>query len=355
MIKKRIKLLTAMVAIVLVVAAVTATDAKYVGEKAIFFDMNLEIPYSSAIHEAIRAKIDGKTICEQLIYETNCAEVSYYYKNSGNWVIKMTTKANGVVDGTVFNRCMDPYINLDFSESRIRALGGFEISGDTYYSLDTSQIKYAVISYYIPSTEIPERAPYNTVDYSVNDFNHLRVYTATSVNDETQGGRYGALRFIKFADCFTATEAAAGTGGKWVTQIVDLEAVNMRGISMNGTPAGSSNGIANWDEIFTGLRLDLGQIGSSEAWFNETTKHDCPAGKTIYIRNLMFFNSYYGAVRAKNSLHASNSSLDPTTLAYTSPIEVEDSAIIPVTTLSSQDTYVRVSNPAEDTVADIFF
>ena len=81
MFKKKIKLMTAMLAIVLVVAAVTSTTAKYVGEKSLVFDLNIEVANGGALHGALREAIDAKSLIESFIIDTHCTEVSYHYNS----------------------------------------------------------------------------------------------------------------------------------------------------------------------------------------------------------------------------------------------------------------------------------
>ena len=112
MFKKKLKIMTAMLAIVLVVAAVTSTTAKYVGEKSIVFDLNIEVKNGGSTHEALRGVIDGKSLIESFISDTHCTEVSYHYASLDDWIIKITTKPNSEQEG--FNICLDPciYLNL---------------------------------------------------------------------------------------------------------------------------------------------------------------------------------------------------------------------------------------------------
>ena len=347
MFKKKIKLMTAMLAIVLIVAAVTSTTAKYVGEKSFVFDLTLEVKNGGSTHEAIRKVVDGKSLIENFISDTHCTELSYYYGASDNWIIKITTKRN--FDKGDYNICLDPCVYLNLKDVE------YTIDGKLYEGLSTDIIRYMVVSYYVPASPVPERAAYNSEGYSVNDFNHLRIYTKTTVNEGTSNS-YGGVRFVKLSDSFSAADIPSGTG-KWVTEIIDLQAVNMRGISYNDKQS-SDYGIANWDGDLAGLRIDVGQVGGTDAWFSETSKyHDTPEGKSIYIRNIMFFNSYYRAARARVALASQNEKLDPTEYNYSSPVEINDElGLVPTGTLDYDKNYVYVDtyNSTEDTIADTF-
>ena len=357
-----------MIAVVLLVATFASTDAKSVVEKTLTVDMNLEVDNGKELHEAFMSFMTASNICEgitvnkvdsngqptgetakcYLISDTNNVEVSY---NSDNSILKMTTRSNLVSGLADYMACIDPTFILDFVTS-FKAAGykygmPYTVNGTTYDGLSTDIIRYAVVSYYIPCTEIPERAYHNNTDYSVADFNHLRMYTATTYN---QSDLFGVYRFMKFTDAFSTAEAKDGTvNGRWVIDIIDLQAVNLRGISSNGT--NSSNGWANWDGYLRALRFDIGQIGSIEAWFNGTTNHDAPAGKSIYIRDILFFNSYHRALRAKINL-AKETKPDPTTLGYSNPVQIEDGKHVPSTTLQYDAAYVYVPTVAEEATED---
>ena len=362
MLKKRIKVLTAMVAILLIVTAVTATDAKYVGEKSMTFDMNLEIALDENISSAIAKIVNPANITLKMIEDSSNVEISYAQAGDG-WIMKLTTKRNADPLGTGTLVCLDPFIDVNLDIATIQALGGYDVEGAGHFgSLDTNRLKYMVVSYYAPATQVPAQAEYNTDAYSVSDFNHLRLYTATSVNEPS---RYGSLRFAKMTDAFSSTEANSGSGGKWVTEIIDLEGVNMRGVSQNNE-TGHANGIANWGGkdsngnsiTVAAIRFDIGQIGASASWFQELgRRHDCPEGKSIYIKDILFFNSYYGAVQKRDEVHAINKSIDPTSTSYiyTVPIESQGAYVYPVTTLYYDDLYYVIDSSTTDpTVADTF-
>ena len=361
MLKKRIKLLTAMIAIVLVLAAVTATDAKYTGKNSMVFDMNLEVYDDGELHGALLKVINPSTLYNgltidgetyNLVVETNNVWISY---GANKGCLKVTTSANNYINSLDGNICSDPwfYVNLTRNfgaptDENLEQGLPYTIGEETFYGLNTDHIRYMVVNYYIPSSEVPDRAGYNNEDYKVDDFNHLRIYTSTTVDES-----FGTYRFVKFSDNFTATQAANGTGGGWVTEIVDLQSINMRGVSQNGT--NSANGIANWDGYLHGIRFDIGQVGGVDAWFNNTRKHDCPPGKTLYIKDIMFFNSYHRAARAQINLSKGNN-FDPTTDNYSANIGVSDNSTIPVSSQSKFDDYVYIDamNSTEDTVQDTF-
>ena len=373
MLKKRIKLLAAMVAIVIIVASLPLTNAKFTGSKTLRFNMSIEPRNGSALHGEFRdnrvnpitlfyglevPKVNGSgNMTCNLLWETNNVTVSLSGTSALNSCLKITTVQNSdAVDesGNDIKICMDPYIELNFVTSFKDAgyTNGmpYKIDDQTIDGISTDIIKYIVISYYIPATKtIPARAYYNTVNYSVRDYNHLRVYTSTTAND---AAKYGTYRFISLSDAFSGDSVSTVVEGKgsWVTEIIDLEAVNLRGITQNDK--NTANGYANWEGYLYGLRIDIGQVGGFDAWFNNHTKHDCPEGKSVYIKDIMFFNSYYRAARAMVNLHNGNVKLDPTTFEYSTPIEVDAGNIVPVTTIQSNIDYVDISTDTEDTVEE---
>lgn len=383
MLKKRIKLLAAMVALVILVAALSSTNAKFTGSKTLSFNMSVEPNNDGALHGAFRdyrinpvtiyngvtvPKADGSgDVTCNLLWETQNVDVALYGTTYNTSCLKITTVANS--DATYNDEnikiCLDPHIELNLVTAFTADSVGYEngmpytVDAKTYDGASTEIIKYMVISYYVPATKTSvTRAAYNTQNYSVNDYNHLRVYTSNTANHPT---KFGTFRFIQLPSAFTLKDGETVSTltegkGSWVTEIIDLAAVNLRGITYNNKDDDGGNGYANWDkgEYVYSFRIDIGQIGAREAWFSDTRKHDCPEGKSVYIKDIMFFNSYYRAVRAKVNLHAANIDIDPTVYEYSNPIQVDSGRVIPSTTVqhNADYNYVDTSTENEDTVAE---
>jgi len=327
MLKRKIKVMAAMLSIVILVACIGDTFSKYVAQNSTKLDIDIEMPYNSDLHgrtmlspsdlyNGITYTVETtdaqgnpttKEVTCRVLIDTNHVGISL---SSNGSYLKVTTHAE--VSGELAGYCFDPFIILNFqSDFEAHDMAGYKYTNNTtdYYGLPTQYVRYALIPYYVPYVDPNTLGTYTYTDpetgttygpkpYSSYNYDHLRVYTATTTN--RSAGGFGGNRY--YVGSRTSEEPCKGA---WVFALVDLKSTNLKGTE------GGSNGIPNWEGNIYELRLDIGQIGSFDAWHQN---YDCPDGMTMYIGEIRFFSSLYAAERAVQNLNYNSAySNDPTT------------------------------------------
>ncbi len=346
MFKRKIKIMAAMLSLVILVACIGDTFSKYTATNSTTVDMDIEMPYNSNLHgdsllspdemyNGIKYTVEttddnGATVTQEItcrvLIDTNKVSISL---SDNKKYLRVTTHAQ--IAGNEAGYCFDPFVILNFqTDFEIHGMSGYKFSHKDdkteettdYYGLPTSSVRYAVIPYYVPyvdPTTLPKYS-YTTADgttytktYSIHNYDHLRVYTSTTINRGASGGNFGNSRYAvcPHVGC-NGNGVPKAPQGAWVCALVDLEQTNLSGTQ------GGSNGTPNWDGNIYELRLDIGQIGGFDAWHEN---YDCPDGMTMYIGDIRFFSSLYAAERAvQNLYHSGEYSNNPATgLANTNP------------------------------------
>lgn len=326
MFKRKIKIMAAMLSLVILVACVGDTFSKYTATNYTTVDMDIEMPYNANLHQdsllspaemyhgityTVQKKdangdpvvdANGDPVTEQItcrvLVDTNKASISL---SDDKRYLRVTTHKE--IAGDQAGYCFDPNIILDFQTA-------FEVAGMTgykflhtddqtkvttdYYGLPTSSVRYAVIPYFIPYVDPATLPKYTygnyTTTYSTYNYDHLRVYTTTTENRKESFGTY------RYYECPRMIGDLEGT---WMCVLIDLKQTNLR----DGD--GSGNGTPNWEGNLYQLRLDIGRIGALENWY--LSAGDCPDGMTMYIGDIRFFSSLYGAERTVQNLYYDSS------------------------------------------------
>ena len=171
MFKRKIKLMAAMLSLVILVACVGDTFSKYTAQNSTTLDMDIEMPYSSALHDAsllspaelydgITYTVEttdgeGNTTTEQVtcrvLIDTNKVSIAKSIPTGDSDYspyLRITARDNET------GYCFDPFLVLNFKSDFVaKGLTGYTYSynSNDYVGLPTTTFRYALIPYFVPA------------------------------------------------------------------------------------------------------------------------------------------------------------------------------------------------------------